>query len=274
MKRYLSTLLLVLFCLTPFFCYGAECEDSCSDPVQLARMSPAILGASSGAVAAASDSCTGHLLFSWHCENEDVTLGGVAGGVNNGCSVGDTTATANSSAAIDSGLYQDGAKSCDFPGNLDYYSFTVTPEETKGEGDICNLSYGTFDFYFYYTAFWTGQNIVACGSSTEYVYVRMEYVDPNALLKFYHLAGGTARYVNSSVNMSSATWYHVVAKWSKDDTGATNYLQICVDDQCANNTAFALGTPTTDLSTFTVGPMGNYAFDIHIDNLKIYDNWQ
>lgn len=54
MKRTISTLLLVLLCLTPITTrywiqetYGAECEDSCSDPVQLARMSPAILGASS-----------------------------------------------------------------------------------------------------------------------------------------------------------------------------------------------------------------------------------
>lgn len=54
MKRTISTLLLVLLCLTPVLTYGTECEDSCSDPVQLARMSPAILGASSGAVCSQS----------------------------------------------------------------------------------------------------------------------------------------------------------------------------------------------------------------------------
>lgn len=58
MKRTISTLLLVLLCLTPITTrywiqetYGAECEDSCSDPVQLARMSPTILGSGSVAVA-------------------------------------------------------------------------------------------------------------------------------------------------------------------------------------------------------------------------------
>lgn len=60
MKRHISLILLILLCLTPVSvpywiqqAYGAECaEEACSDVGQLARMSPAVLGASSGAAVA------------------------------------------------------------------------------------------------------------------------------------------------------------------------------------------------------------------------------
>src|SRR4030043_51857 len=85
-----------------------------------ARMNVAIISGSVEEAAVNTDSCTGGLLFSWHCENVDVTLGGVGRGVNNGCSAGDTTATVNRTAAINNDhTAQDGSYHCDFPSTYD-----------------------------------------------------------------------------------------------------------------------------------------------------------
>lgn len=80
MKRHLSLILLVALCLLVFgacwwaqrLAYGAECgENACSEPMQYARMSAPMLGASSGAAECAGVCCDS---FD-RGDNSDVTAG-------------------------------------------------------------------------------------------------------------------------------------------------------------------------------------------------------
>jgi len=226
----------------------------------------AILRGSGGATA---DSCIGDLLFSWHMENADVTLG-----TPSGCSVGDTTATLNSGAVLDAALYQDGARSGDCPTSNDYFGFTVSSE------DLVRHVSGTVDVWIYVDAFGEGAAAFYAGvDSSNRVMVTMQTVSTFHQFRITHIAGGTGRTVNTTISggFLNATWYHVVAKW--DETAHNgNYLSICADTNtgstnCGGGTT-ALGIWTGTLTLMRVGEGAVVTSDSHVDNVKVYGVWR
>lgn len=232
-------------------------------------MNPYVLGAA----AVATDSCTGGLTLSWHCENDlDVTKGGVAGGVNNGCSAGDTTASAYSAATFDAPLYHDGSYGCDYPTTSDYHEFAYS--------SIFDTNQGTVKFWVYIetleanTIIWTNYT-----NSSNFLHIRAY---STTQLRITHVAGGTAAEAVTTIsgNLQLSTWYFVQAAWSIDKSGdSTNYLKICANT--SGNTTDGCGVETDPLgtwagtpSTIKFGNTGNYDSDLHLDNIRIYSAWQ
>lgn len=247
----------------------------CLSGAAIARMTPMIVGGGTTAAGSAStDSCAGGLLLSWHFENLDVTLGGVAGGVNNGCSAGDTTAAATSGAILTSGSFQDGSKSGSFPTAGDYYTFSVSSD------DIVNDAAGTMIFYLKLNA-----AVASCGI-TRIRYdannaIRLQTVGASAnQIQAYYIGNSTSRsYSTTTANLSTdgSTWYKITFKWSQagvSEGGGTRYMSIQVDSA----TPEYYGTqPTALTSTPTTLVYGDYngttGCNLQIDNLKVYDSW-
>jgi hypothetical protein len=264
-KGDLMKRLLILLLLLPALAWGGD--------IEIARMNPYILGGGASAAAVATDSCTGGLSLSWHFENNlDVTTGGVAGGVNNGCSAGDTTATATSGATFDgtAGLYKDGSYAGDYPTTGDYHSFTYT--------SIFNTDQGTVDLWVYCTTIETGTPIFYVYTDTNNTF---KVTVISTQFQLTHIAGETVRIATTVISgdRQADTWYHVIAKWSIDKSGdGTNYLKICADTTtgtggCGVNTN-ALGTWAGTPGDVRVGIAGNFTSDLHLDNLKVYTAWQ
>jgi len=123
-------------------------------------ISPAILQ-----MVVSGETCSSSgLLFSWHCENTDVTLG-----IPCGCSMGDTTATSSGSPTLDSGLKYNGTYSVDSPDGNDAYYFDITNE------DIFHFAEGKLEFRAYIeTAVDDGGFILVDGDTNDYIRVRMQ----------------------------------------------------------------------------------------------------
>lgn len=260
MKRLLLIFLLLLIA-SPAYPFGTAMTAVCSS--------------GGGAAAAATDSCTGGLLFSWHCENVDVTLGGVAGGVNNGCSAGYTTATANSSAAINADhTAQDGTNHCDFPTASDRYLFTVS------SNDIANPAAGTVIFYLkLQTPLQYNGLFRLYADANDYLKIAISTADKDELTLSYSGNGTIKTITTSGINMTTGVWYKITAKWSVAGVseGGTKYLSIDVDDATGTR---AYGTAALTAFTDALGTDGlqfgetdGYASDFQIDNIKVYDSW-
>jgi len=219
-----------------------------------------------------TDSCTGGLLFSWHSENVDVTLGGSAGVVSNGCSVGDTTATANSAVALATDQYQDGAKSVGWSTADDYYIFAANE-------DIIKKAAGTIIFYVRITTFANGGGLFAYGvDTTNRIQFKMYGTDDatgrEAILT-YTGNNTSISAITSTGNMALNTWYRVTGKWSIADVseGGTRHLSLQIDatTKAYQNSALTelVGTP----SYVRVGDFLGSGGAVNIDNIKIYDSW-
>lgn len=240
-------------------------------PSHAASESPLQVSLSEEEVTANSDSCTGGLLFSWHAENTDVTLGGVAGGVNNGCSVGDTTGTANSGATISTDEHQDGTKSVSIPTASDYYAFDWAD-------DIIKANAGTIDLWIKWTT-------VVDGPVMFYLNVDVNnriYIGIDGTSKYiflYHVAGGTSVHARTNFPVFDAgTWYHVKARWDHSAHSGL-YLKITMDtttgeSNSADDGTDAPGTWSGSSGTVNVGDYYGYGGVFFIENLKIYDSWK
>ena len=236
----------------------------------------------SNACTPSSDSCTGGLTFSWHCETANVTTGGACGGshnVNNGCSAGATTATANGGATLSSTQAEDGTYSVYVGGGNENYSFSVT------DGTEISNTAGTFDIFVYVTSFVsTGGFVDYYASSSDYIDVQM-YTNTNNQFRLGYMAAGTGKFAITAISggFSTGAWYHISAEWSRTAQSG-NYLKICADTVancpigsfCTNN----CGTGTTALTTWTgasgtlyVGDKFGVAGHDYIDVLKIYSTW-
>jgi hypothetical protein len=211
-----------------------------------------------------ADSCTSGLLFSWHCEDLNVTAGSPGG-----CSVGDTTATAGGSGAVSSSQYKDGANAC-------YVSTSAGTLDFTWSNDILNPNAGTIDVWIR-----GGGN-----TATEY----FVYLTPDAnnyvqlLSGFFYgsfkinrrAGGGTARTAEAALSPSYDTWYHVIAKWDTTIHGS-NYMEICADEtNGTTNCGYATDTSGTwsgSSGTLSVAQRGSGG-DFYMDQLKIYDTWR
>lgn len=251
--------IIILLILLPSLCFAGLQEKQCA---VIAKKN-----------AVATDSCTGALLFSWHMENVDVTLGGVAGGVNNGCSVGDTTASLTN-ATISGTQEKDGSYSLSSGARNYFAAFDISSE------DIIKHASGTIDIWVYVDTFASGSPVV------------FAYIDANNVIKLHtitsgtnqfrltHKAGGTERAATTAIDggLAEDTWYHIIAKW--DETVHTaDYLSICADTtngttNCGAGTS-ALGAWAGDLTVLKIGdPNLITGIATFIDNIKIYSTWQ
>lgn len=197
MNRLLMTLALCLLLCAPAWACD---DDACRDDVgQLARMSPAILGASGGA--AACDSCTGGLVFAAYFEDAsgDVTLG-----VPCGCSAGDTTGTSNDSCTITGGyLYSaDGGK---------YFAWDVS------SGDILNDEAGSILIEFETASFAGGELFSGYVDANNRVDVHLYSTDEIQISHKGDSATTTTAQTAGTDNLMINTRYFVVARWTTAD---------------------------------------------------------
>lgn len=218
------------------------------------------------AAASPCDSCTGNLLFSWHCENDDVTLGTPCG-----CSVGDTTGTAASGAVLSTDQKQDGTYSLSIPTVSDYYGFTWA------SSDILNPNAGTIDFWFRYAYITAGTPIYFWVDVNNRIYVNPDV--SNTYLAATHISGGTISSGRTGVSVvTSNTWYHAKIRW---DTTAHSglYLKVTCDTTTgesndAGQGTNPLGTWAGTSGTLNIGDYLGNGGSFYVDNIKIYNNWQ
>jgi hypothetical protein len=221
-------------------------------------------GITSGSKSGGGDACgTGDLLFSWHCENVDVTLG-----TPPGCSLGDTVATLASSAVISATQKQDGSNSLSVPTKSDYAEFAVSSENiVKGEA-------GRVDLWIY-----TPDVTEAYNGLVEV------QVDANNMISVYTVQGTVnIRYRGNSTNVDCVTtdgvlanqWWHVVASWSVAGSSG-NHLRIGINQTQTDPTFVNSTDSITDIGapvtlrfgdTVELGGYGHY-----IDNIKVYGVW-
>ncbi len=239
-------------------------QEGFNEPVQQeARMSIAVVA---GGVPAApsGDSCTGGLLFSWHCENLDVTLGTPAG-----CSVGDTVALASSDAVISSAQWQDGSNSCSFPTSSDRFAFDVSG------GDIAKTAAGTVILYIRINTFKAGNSIFGLVADANNL-IRLDMTGTDEL-KVSHYVNPTSRTLTTlSANIGVDTWYKVTLKWSVAGVGG-KYLHIDIDDgtyTLEGSDAIADFGTALAANDFQIGEsQGGTPSVFFIDNIKVYDSW-
>jgi hypothetical protein len=219
-------------------------------------------------VAGGGDDCSdANLLFSWHMENENVTLGTPAG-----CSDGDETATLNSGATIDSTQFQDGANSLSCPTGSDYAGFAVSGN------DIFSETAGTIIFYLRINTggYVTGANLFS------------SRIDPNNRFEIYMQgadtptgreifmrwdgAGTTQSASTSDADLDTNTWYKITAKYDTADVDPNLSLQIDSETPVTNNNNLVAWSGS--LSAMNIGNTLSAASDYWLDNIKVYDNWQ
>ncbi len=252
--------LILLLLLLPSLLFAQDWQE--------ARMSLGIVAGGVPAAVVNTDSCTSGLLFSWHCENVDVTLGGIAGGVNNGCSVGDTTA-ALTTAILDTDVFSDGIKSLHWSAVYNDARFAVSTY------DIVKYTAGTITFDVYFHTLTNGSGALCVVDTSEYLdglRVNLVNVLDMPVLRFTHLASGKNATINTSYPISIDTWYTVTVKWQQ--TGDPNlYIRVVgagYDQSATENTD--QGNPAASWIFFLIGTSG-IAADTHVDNIKIYNSY-
>lgn len=254
MKRYLIILIL-LFAL----------------PVQaqeLARLGPTMMGG--GLAGASSDSCTGGLLFSWHAETTDVTTGGVSGGVNNGCSAGDTTATANNNVELSTTQKSDGAKSIKITAATDHYSFGVS------SSDIVSKAAGRFTGWIYMP----NKNMRDILRVNFVEDVTNRYINvisyPTTSYLYISYTGSAHTTCQTTEQMPTDEWVFVWASWSVAGVGGKT-LRVGFSSDGTTPTNFvectgALNDPGTP-AYVRFGDSDRNGYGHYIDNVKIYNAW-
>lgn len=202
-----------------------------------------------------ADVCGGAdgLIFSWHCENLDVTVG-----TPTGCSSGDTTGTAASAAVITNNVAQDGISSLHIPTSSDTVAFTVTGR------DIFDARAGTIDFYF----MWTNSFVAGAGvwdSSLDATHRMRAFTSAGSFLKFRFQGGADLTSTNA---MNASQWYHFKYTWTTNNVNPNLALYQDGVLQAVDNVNIAdFGIATT----LTFGEFLGTGSDYFLDDIKIYN---
>lgn len=214
---------------------------------------------------AVGDSCTGTLLFSWHGETTDVTTG-----TPSGCSVGDTTGTAVSSATISTDQYWDGSHSVSIPTGDDYYIFSVSGN------DIFSPTEGTIYMKIRAHTFASGPKLFSATiNANNKVEIALTGTD-EVWMGWY----GNAVYqgvTTTNANIALDTWYTVTAKYNTANVNPNLWIQVCDTDNANCSTAISNNTNLTALVgtitdiRFGGDLTGNYS-DRYMDTIKIYNS--
>jgi hypothetical protein len=219
-----------------------------------------VTGTSSG------DSCTGGLLFSWHCESTSITTDG-------GCPAG-MTATPVSTPTLSTAQYHDGSHSCYFAPYGRSYTFPITSD------DIIYHLTGHIDFWIYFIAFDPyAPYVFSAYGTNDAIHI---VIATTGQLSLVVSRGGSAKTSNGPSGaylMTTGTWYHVIAHWDDTTSHGGDYNQkICYDTTNATTCAGGndkTGTWANDLATLQVGSnnIGSAPADYYIDQVKIYNTW-
>lgn len=254
MKKTILVLLILLFGSQ---CLAATVQNSVKQVI-----------ARKNATTVNTDSCTGTLLFSWHAENTDVTLGGIAGGVNNGCSVGDSTATLGSGAEISTSQYSDGIKSLSYPTASDLAAFTVT------SNDIISSTAGTIVMKIRVSTWSEEYFIRYYVDATNNLGINLSGADE---IRFaYQGNGDYVTATTTDANMAVDTWYTITAKWAGTDVNPNASIVVCDVNNANCSTTI---TSNTNLTAFTstsgtlwLGNSEGGSLVGYVDNIKIYNS--
>lgn len=207
------------------------------------------------------DSCTGDLVFSWHCEDVDVTADTPCG-----CTAGDSEATLNETAAISGSQYNDGDESLYIANATDYATFAISSY------DIVDDAEGTITFDIYFTAQDTAVYLFDCyGSATNNMRIRTANSASDELVFNYYSDSNLVSAVTSAANLTTGVWYSVTAKWRQGVTDPSISLSVNGDTGTSNDD---LTDPVSDWSVMRAGMFSGSGGTYYIDNLKVYDAWQ
>lgn len=231
----------------------------------------ASLGGSPPAAAPSNDSCTDHLIFSWHAEDADLTTGTPAG-----CTaLGDATATYNQ-GALSTTYATDGTKSFLRSDGYDYAEFTSNASFNEAEGTVeIDIRVTTFVATGLICRFYV--------DASNYVVMTMERNNTDMQFKLLYRGNATNQAASTPISSSMVpdTWYRVTAKWR---TASSPYLSVSAVELDASyqptGTAHsatgttALTSVVGDVNQIRWGDAGVSGHGFYIDRMKIWDNWQ
>ena len=244
--------LILFFLLIPSLLFAQDWQE--------AKMNMGIIGGS--VPAAGGDSCTGTLLFSWHGENADVTLGTPAG-----CSAGDTVGTAVSGANISNTQFWDGGNSVSFPTVGDYYTFD--------SASIFSSTEGTIVFKLYPTAIGSGDYVFGAWIDADNNFV-IRYTGTDEMYATWRGQATSQNAITTDANILVDVWRTVTVKWNTADVNPNLWIQVCDTDNLNCTTAISnnnnLVAWSGSLSTFHIGDYGSGGSTGFIDAFKIYNS--
>lgn len=210
--------------------------------------------------ASTCDVCSDGLTFAWHCENVDVTLGNPCG-----CSVGDTVASLNGTAAISDAQKSDGTNSAYFPNGSDWYDFTISSY------DIISDTAGTVTLDFYVDT-WEADTrlLLGFGHANDRLVIGLSGTEE---VTIYYKGSGSAVQLNTNdATLLEDTWYTLTAKWRQGETDPSMSIQITGEGtEATTNTN--LTDMTNEWTQLAIGPSEVAGEGIYIDNIKIYNSW-
>jgi hypothetical protein len=213
----------------------------------------------------AGDSCTDGLLFSWHMENIDLSLGSIPG-----CSVGDTTATLSGTAAL---------TLTKVDGDYGLTWGTGAATFAVSNNDIIHGDHGTLDIWLYLTAHDNGDPFLVAydGVNHENGYIQIASCGTGCIRSYYQ--DGTTMAFVTRESLSDSTWYHAKMFWDK--TGAakgasagTSILTFCIDTDtggtnCAS-TGYTSSNGTVGITKLILGEFNGWGSRGSFDVIKIY----
>lgn len=243
MKRVFIIALLFLFCLPA----GTQ------DILPVRRKAPVVEAGGGG------DACgTGNLLFAWHCENVDVTLGTPAG-----CSLGDTVATLNSGAVISTTQEQDGSNSLSVPTINDRAIFAVTGE------NIAEGSQGRIEFYLYVTTIASTTSIMSFrnGANAATISMGSNFIN----LEYLNSGSPDPEASTTAGSLTTGSWLKVVAQWRT--TGNPN-LRVTVNDANEGTVNDDPGAEIAPTEVWVGEDGGGAGGAFFVDNIKIYSTYE
>jgi hypothetical protein len=243
--------LFLFFVLIPSLSIAGFLVGTVTDP---ASVGPVDTPASVGGVDSDYGADWSSIGFFWRCEGTTLDSSNDRYGLNNS---GDNTASAQSSAAIDSGLYKHGTHSCDIPTPADHFVFSVSDT-------MFQSSEGRIGFWFRFTTWVDGK------------YLFLIQYDPNNRMWAYMRSGdglgfdwtdsGTGRTAITDDDCgltSNSTWYYLEFAWKV----STNYRQIFVNGVAHDSSSETIAAFATEADEAFLGEaLGGGSTDFHFDD--------
>lgn len=208
--------------------------------------------------------CSGAVLFCWGVSTNDTTITN-----SDGCSVGDTTATAASDISFSTTQAKYGTHSIKPTSTSDYYEFAVSSE------DIVSSDAGRIEAWVYNPAGNASNTIVFVrGDGTNTIYldyannkIRIQYRGNNLLQSVIH----------TSDTVVDDGWTFVVGSWSVAGVEG-NYLRVGTSTDGSTPTNWVYGTTaitdmTVNPTSVRIGETAGTGYDHYIDAVKIYNTW-
>ena len=189
-------------------------------------------------------------------------------------SVGDTTATLGSTAAINTDAAYIGTNGLDIPSSSDNAQFTVS------NGDIINTITGSFGFWFRMVTFTTASMFAAVENAQQANNITIarsgtdDATGREILFRIRRSGGANVTLTTTDADLALNTWYFVLARF--DEPNNDRRLEIYNTDGSLRTAVEDLATNFDQLSaldTLYIGEIGGGATDVHIDNIFIADDY-